>query len=226
MIKGATNVGGIAGSIDYGATIDNCYNSGMVNATGFYAGGMVGSLFAGNVTNCYNIGTVPDTEAFYTQAIVGSTDKDAFIIKNCYYERDLSTVSDNNKGVMEKTAAEMKTTTFVTALNSEQTPALWVIDQKNLNSGFPLLNWQVSIGTGFYTARQDMNCKVYTIGQSVFVEFAESTTGQLTVTDLTGRTVANKTIASGASINIGYKGIYIVTVKINNRQYVNKIAVK
>ena len=54
-IKGSNVVGGLCGRND--GNVTNCYNTGSVTGTGDYVGGVCGLNF-GNVTNCYNSGTV------------------------------------------------------------------------------------------------------------------------------------------------------------------------
>lgn len=54
-IKGSNVVGGLCGQNQ--GNVTNCYNTGSVTGTGDYVGGVCGLNF-GNVTNCYNSGTV------------------------------------------------------------------------------------------------------------------------------------------------------------------------
>ena len=55
-IKGIHYVGGVCGRNDAG-TISNCYNSGTVNGSDDYVGGVCGNN-SGTISNCYNSGTV------------------------------------------------------------------------------------------------------------------------------------------------------------------------
>ena len=55
-IKGGYSVGGLCGW-NYFGNVTNCYNAGSVTGTGSYVGGVCG-MNDGTVTNCYNSGTV------------------------------------------------------------------------------------------------------------------------------------------------------------------------
>lgn len=228
MVKGISNVGGIAGYVDQHFTIDNCYNYGMVNASGFFVGGLIGLMYAGTITNSYNIGAVPDAEPMFVNAIVGATDKAPFVIKNCFYVKELTTVGEEiTDGVFEKSADEMRTSSFIDILNGEQNPAPWVADLKSLNDGFPILSWQVSGGTGIQnTSEEETDCRIIAMGKSIIVECTAATNCQMNVTDLTGKTVANETFAGKNSLDITDNGIYIVTVHANGQQYAAKVVIK
>ncbi|MBO4420560.1 MAG: hypothetical protein J5783_01910, partial [Lachnospiraceae bacterium] len=58
-IKGANNIGGVAGYNNRG-TITNCYNTGSISGSGDYAyvGGVAGYNNRGTITNCYNTGSI------------------------------------------------------------------------------------------------------------------------------------------------------------------------
>ncbi len=58
-VTGQTNVGGVVGACD-GGSVDNCYNTATITATGAGAnvGGVVGLIGIGGLNNCYNLGTV------------------------------------------------------------------------------------------------------------------------------------------------------------------------
>ena len=54
------HAGGIAGYMDNGAQIANCYNTGDVESYGYYAGGIAGYMNSSSnkITNCFSIGNV------------------------------------------------------------------------------------------------------------------------------------------------------------------------
>lgn len=228
MVKGISNVGGIAGYVDFSFTIDNCYNYGMVNASGFFVGGLVGLMYAGMITNSYSIGTIPDAEPLFVNAIVGATDKDPFVITNCFYVKEMTTVGEEiTDGVTEKSAEEMKASSFVAVLNGEQSPTPWVADQKNLNDGFPVLSWQVNGATGVYNVNKEKSdCKIIAAGKSIIVECAAASECRMRVIDLAGRTVADEAFAGKNSLDIADSGIYVVTVHADGQQHTAKVAIK
>ena len=77
--------GGIAGSLGYDGIVNDCFNTGAVNGSSGYAGGIVGwgSSYGGTITNCYNTGTVYSVNSMNAGGIVGDG---AYVeVTNCYY---------------------------------------------------------------------------------------------------------------------------------------------
>ncbi len=56
-VIGTDSVGGVIGRVN-GASVDSCYNSGAVSATGWYVGGVVGRMVSEVLLNCSNIADV------------------------------------------------------------------------------------------------------------------------------------------------------------------------
>ena len=86
-----SHVGGIAGFTS--AEVKHCYNSGIVDGKDF-VGGLCGHLDGDNLHHCYNAGYVSAT-GDYKGAVCGSIDLQN-IIYNCFYDRQMCTVQDNN----------------------------------------------------------------------------------------------------------------------------------
>ena len=57
-VTGVKNAGGVAGGGPSGSKVIDCHASGAISATVEEAGGVVGYLFGGEVSNCYATGTV------------------------------------------------------------------------------------------------------------------------------------------------------------------------
>ncbi len=59
-------------------------------------------------------------------------------ITNCYF------LSEDSTDEMAKTSDFMKTQEFVDLLNNGRTgsEAVWKMDTKNINKGYPILSWQ------------------------------------------------------------------------------------
>ena len=123
-------------------TITDCYNTGAISASG--ADGFAGGITAcGNkpylgaaLTNCYNTGTV--TAETKLGALTARTGGQA--VTNSYY---LSTSCPNataKKGTA-KTEAELKA--LAATLGKAFSP-----DTASVNSGYPILAWQVSYALG------------------------------------------------------------------------------
>ena len=80
-------IGGIAGYLDNGGKIINCYNTGSVtmepsSLAASYAGGIVGYLNGGTVADCYNTGSVTSSLTTYAGGIVGHGNN--MTIDRCY----------------------------------------------------------------------------------------------------------------------------------------------
>ena len=90
-INGYNYVGSVCGSNR--GTIENCYNTGSVRSTNYYAGGVCGfNGYGGTIKNCYNTGVVIGENR------VGGVCGDNYegTIKNCY---NTGTVSGSNEGI-------------------------------------------------------------------------------------------------------------------------------
>lgn len=223
IVKGYNNAGGIVGFADSKIVINNCYNTAMVNFGGFYAGGLAGFVADATVSNCYSTGSV--TDAFSACAAIGTTEKTS-IISNCYYCKERSGITDETAGVTEKKEAEMKDPSFTALLNGDQNPVVWANDAQNTNEGFPILTWQNNSGSGIQKPMEELDCNIYGEGSSVVVECATDKSCQMTITDLTGVTIANLTFTSKYSLDITNRGIYVVTVKTDSQQHTAKVVIE
>ena len=139
--------GGIeAGCIDEGKII-NCYNTGDITAYGCYAGGIVGGCSIYTIFNCYNVGNITGMEN-YTGEIIGYAQGSE--IRNCYYlngKIDIGTkdVFDPSYGEICETIAitesDLKLEDAINKLNRNGYSE-YKQDTDNINSGYPILNWQ------------------------------------------------------------------------------------
>lgn len=149
VTNGFMSIGGIVGyQIGDSSSADYCYNTNRVEG-GHDIGGIVGSLKAGQVNNCYNIGQISSyldisqhsNGIVCAGGIVGSS-VDGGHINNCYSLDSLNieivgelagNPLDEYSG--KKSEAYMKSDEFVTLLNS---------DENNFKKGstYPILNWQ------------------------------------------------------------------------------------
>ena len=130
--------GGIVGS-GYG-TITSCYNTGTM--TGYNVSGLIGNAYSGmTVEGCYSVATLDGTR---NGGIINTNSGATFT--NCYYlNGDYAWFQDGSNngdlaGATQKTAGQMKTADFVSALNA--TNSVWMI-KEDLNSGFPVLAFEV-----------------------------------------------------------------------------------
>lgn len=217
-IAGSTDLGGIAGYVDRGGVIENCYNRGNIVFTGFFAGGLVGFLVDGTLRNCYNCGEI--LSDFTGNAVVGTTE-DGVVIENCYYLETEEGAADDNSAVVKKTADEMKSDDFLYALDNGQNA--WKKDANGINNGFPLLSWQdestVSVGSVLQEDKIGLVVSGHNVSASVEGAY------RIVVTDLSGKTIADK-IIDGGSLYVPVKGLYVVTVYAKGKSKSCKIIIK
>ena len=131
-------VGGITGEINDSntANIQDCYYIGKIssNSNKCYAGGIVPlTRKATKVTNCYNV-----TEFNNYNGLVGaisSPEEEVPTLQSCYWNKDISKISNDVSGVVGNSTSEMKTKG--TYLNWDF-DNVWNIDP-NINDGYPYL---------------------------------------------------------------------------------------
>ena len=132
-------VGGLVGSNQRGATIENCYNNTSQNVAGYSGvGGFIG-YNAGTVKNCYSrsTGSVSSNSNGIAHRCIGAIDAAAGanpIATNVYYESNFTT-SNRNKGI-NKTAAQLQSGT----LTGIQGNNAWVCE----SGSYPKLAWEVA----------------------------------------------------------------------------------
>ncbi|HWS43128.1 MAG TPA: S-layer homology domain-containing protein [Pseudoflavonifractor sp.] len=138
-------IGGMSGTANI--SIKNCYNTGMVTATGTNYGGIVGYA-TGTVTieNCYNAdsGVRSGTNS---GALVGYLSSTSTAV-NSYWLGDETTVGVGNAAAPTscsfKTEAELKAITFLDTLNQNAPEgSRFAADPGDLNGGYPVLECQL-----------------------------------------------------------------------------------
>ena len=104
-VKGANEVGGVAGQTNYGATLTACYATGNVTAesdpqNNTYAGGVVGFNGGGTLTACYATGSVTvtgsGTGSIYVGGVTGSNDSGT--LTACYHAAETVSGPDGATG--------------------------------------------------------------------------------------------------------------------------------
>lgn len=132
IIVSEDNAGGIAGLNN--SNISNCYNKGEIilkENAGLKIGGVCGqNLSESFINNSYNIGKIKNEN--YAGGLVGAdfgTISKSYCLDNCL---------ENQTGDTEynKTEEEMKNSILQELGNS------FKVDNENINSGYPILNWQ------------------------------------------------------------------------------------
>ena len=115
----ASYVGGIAGGMDTGSTIRDCYNTGTISQGKFLryhcTGGIVGYSSESTVSNCYNVGNVAGNGGRNGEILGLNYEDENYApstVSNCYYLRD----TDENADPAAKPAEEFADGTVLAAL--------------------------------------------------------------------------------------------------------------
>ena len=123
-VKGTTDdnasyVGGIAGGMDTGSTIRDCYNTGTISQGKFLryhcTGGIVGYSSESTVSNCYNVGNVAGNGGRNGEILGLNYEDENYApstVSNCYYLRG----TDENADPAAKPAEEFADGTVLAAL--------------------------------------------------------------------------------------------------------------
>ena len=123
-------------------TISECYNAGAITASD-NAGGIAGRVQDGHtIRNCFNVGEIVLTGENVLDGAGGivSLLTSGSTVADCYYDptRTASGVSNGNDTASDRTAEEMKSEAFLARLG-----AAFKSDRYALkNGGYPLLAWQ------------------------------------------------------------------------------------
>ena len=164
-VSGVQNVGGLVGWF-YGDTMTGCYNTGSVTGTALGVGGITGYAKKAAITNVYNTGAASTTKnqvggligvmenstltnAYTTGKItvsetggnaVGAAVGWAETLSNVFYLEGTAATGVGRGGTAEvKTAAELKGLAATLGEGFKN-------DAGNVNSGYPVLDWQESVG--------------------------------------------------------------------------------
>ena len=129
--EGPSYVGGIAGAIDKGSVIRDCYNTGTITVVDYYewnmTGGVVGYSDDSAVSNCYNAGKVAGSGNYNGEIAgwsnAGDENGNPSTVSNCYYlDGTGRNAVGNGKGSItnteSKTAAQFASGTVLALLKA------------------------------------------------------------------------------------------------------------
>ena len=206
--------GGIIGLSASGLLIiKNCYNTGSLsghaqNGIGGIAGHIVGH--SSEVFNCYNVGILSN-EGGTTGGIFGNSNTNC-TSENIYY---LNTCGGWGTGT-NKTAEEMRDPAFVSLLNNNTD--VWGFDVDNINDGYPILEGNIMSTIETTAAAMD----VYP--NPARDNFTVEGTGLLTITNVLGQKVMEKTIEERCVITLP-EGMYLLKLTDGNTTATRKVVV-
>ena len=197
-VLGSTEVGGIAGQGAYNASIEYCYNSAPVTASGFGGAGIGGALYDSfAISHCYNVGAITGNSNPYMgspHAIVSDmmySNK----VSDCLYVSELSGCDDSHATAV--TADELGQTDAIAVLNGNTSN--FVAAPEGLNNGFPVLAWEAEVAS-VRSVFNDNDVNFIVNGRTI------SSDTTVEVYDFTGRH-----IASGQAISLP-AGYYILVI--------------
>ncbi len=141
-ISGVYQVGGITGYSAAETKVENCYNVGNIIGTNTGIGGIVGlSADGAIVSKSYNYSSVQGSDAY--GMITGRNDN---VVSDCYYISELNCdgyQSENATYSAKRITSDYGTSQdFVNELNKNQSYKVWILDENNINAGYPILSWQ------------------------------------------------------------------------------------
>ena len=141
-ISGDYQIGGIIGFSTITTNIENCYNTGNVNGTNSGIGGIVGlSTDSTIILKSYNYSSVQGIDAY--GMITGRNDN---VVSDCYYISEINCdgyQSENATYSAKRITSGYGTSQdFVNELNKNQSDKVWILDENNINAGYPILSWQ------------------------------------------------------------------------------------
>jgi len=201
--------GGIIGFSQREMTILNCYNMGRVYGTAQYSGGIGGFLLKGLVKNCYNVGDLSDSQGTLG-GIIGSNFNGT--VDNSYY---LNTCGGEGLGEA-LTDIEMRDEAFVDVLNNDTN--VWGYDKDNVNDGYPLLE-------SFHLSTSETIAATMNVYPNPAQGcFTVEGTGLMTVTNILGQKVMEKTIENRFVVTLP-KGLYLLRLTDGNASTTRKVVV-
>ena len=148
-----SRIGGVCGINEFDGIMKNCYNSGTLSVNletgGANIGGCLGLDNTSNrqISYFYNVGNVIDRCNAVTSldACLGAsktgTIEQLYSLNNLVTSSNTLSQIQNNFSV--KSTSELSGQAGVTLLNKDNDEQVWVEDTNNINSGYPILNWQV-----------------------------------------------------------------------------------
>ena len=171
-VWGNSTAGGIVGRNKGSAsTVDSCWNYGIVSATGFSVGGIVGDNY-GWIYDCSNYGSVKDSWGVNCcKKVAGICGEcNANWIKNCYFSGVLSitgawmgndTISGNRmincyssfsiySSVTSLSFSEMRMHSFTESLDKNNNISKWTDEYPKMCDGLPVQRARVDKENGLY----------------------------------------------------------------------------
>ncbi len=143
--------GGIAGKIEKGGKITDCYNRGDISSIGVVSkAGILGSIDYDEkdvaIINCYSAGTGYGDYIIFGDTKKFGTKKQSEYFSNCYFDIDVKPLTDEEKKEIEQytrigacSSSQLKSDKMVENLNAGRKDHSWIKDVNNINGGYPVL---------------------------------------------------------------------------------------
>ena len=209
-INNGDGCGGIIGTSQRDMTIVNCYNTGRIGGSARFSGGIGGFVVKGTVKNCYNVGDLSNNEGV-VGGIIGFNNFNG-TADNLYYLN--SSVSESIGTAMSDT--DMREETFVAVLNKDTN--VWGYDKDNVNDGYPVLE------SFHLSTTETMATTMSVYPNPAKGSFTVEGTGLLTITNILGQKVMEKTIENNNIITLP-EGMYLLRLTSGNASATKKVVV-
>ncbi|MDO4728248.1 MAG: GLUG motif-containing protein [Bacteroidota bacterium] len=222
-VEGENLIGGFFGFSTFAfgpnreVTIENCYTRAVVQGID-RVGGFVGTFQNGIIRNCYAVSTVESQSDILGSFAAEITGGQVF---NSYYDNVVSShigVTENMSPQVEitgKTTSEMKTESFITLLNQNNTQPVWFINP-DVNLGYPSFAQHPFLSTDNFDYAQQI--KVYpTLASDVINIESTLHINSFTIYDYSGKVLKQgKLTATSVDVSDLNTGIYILNLEVEN----------
>jgi len=219
-IYGKYEVGGIVGLIDANSDVKNCYNTGVVSAVDYQAGGIAGAFmesFYNHITNCYNYG--PVSSQTKTAAICYFVTSNS-IITNCHYDDVTSLTSDAHASA--QSTSTMTGGSFSPVLNST-TATCWAEDIVLQNNGYPVFGWNINVGNEYEPEIGNKPLVLSSEG-NIIIQFEKPTDGIVSLFTVSGQLIKTESVSSSSHIMTAENdNLYLILIITDKGQFIQKI---
>ncbi len=205
--------------------LKNSYSRANVIATGINAGGLYGSPETNaGIENCYSTGTVQGQQPF--GGSIGKIMYDTFVSNTYWNTESSCLeigigeyTPEPDISVTGRTTAEMKTEEFVAMLNNNEN--IWSIDPDK-NDGYPILFSQPLSTTTFDAVGVDF--VIFPTLTLDHLNLETSLTGSYAVLDMMGKVLLKNDFDKNTRIDVSnlQSGHYLITVQENGKTYTKR----
>lgn len=200
VVAAGAMAGGLYGSPETNAGIENCYSTGTVEAQGEFGGSIGKIMYDTYVTN-----TFWDSESSNLTEGIGDY------------------IPNPEISVESKTTEEMKSEEMVSLLNADQ-GSIWTIDPEK-NDGYPILT---STTLSVPTPVQAVELVIFPTITDRSLQLQSEISGSYSIIDITGRVFMTNNFDNTATIDVSalQSGSYLMVINYNNQKITKRFIKK